>query len=88
MITIAGKNTTVGDELWHVGLRLWAQVTATGIVTINGVNDQKVKYSFTTGGVINGKKQLYWHSPLILDLPVRDISKYQRIMDALVKELQ
>jgi hypothetical protein len=87
MITVAGKNTLVGDELWHIGLRLWARVTAPGIVTINGVNDQVVKYAFTTGGFINGKKQLAWHSPLLLDLPVRDVSKYQRILDALVKEI-
>jgi hypothetical protein len=82
MTTIAGKSTKVGDELWHSGLRLWAQVTATGIVTIKGINDQTVKYTFTTGGLINGKKQLSWHQPLEFDVPSRDITKYQALLNA------
>jgi hypothetical protein len=81
MTTIAGKSTKVGDELYHVGLRLWARVTESGIVTINGINDQKVKYTFTAGGFINGKRQLYWHMPIVFDAPVRDISKYQTMLD-------
>jgi hypothetical protein len=82
MITVAGKNTLVGNELWHIGLRLWAKVTSPGIVTINGVNDQVVKYAFTTGGLINGKKQLSWHQPIVFESTSRDISKYQALLDA------
>jgi hypothetical protein len=82
MITIAGKPTTIGDELYHSGLRLWARVTANNIVTINGVNDQVVKYAFTTGGLINGKKQLSWHQPIVFESTSRDISKYQALLDA------
>jgi hypothetical protein len=82
MITVAGKNTQVGDELWHNGLRLWARVTEPGIVTINGINDQKVKYAFTNGGLINGKKQLSWHQPIVFESTSRDISKYQALLDA------
>lgn len=81
MTTIAGKPTQVGDELWHNGLRLWAKVTAPGIVTIKGINDQSVKYAFAAGGLINGKKQLSWHQPLVFDVPSRDISKYQALLD-------
>lgn len=81
MTTIAGKPTVVGDELWHNGLRLWAQVTEPGIVTIKGINDQKVKYAFATGGTINGKKQLSWHQPLVFDVPSRDVTKYQALLD-------
>ena len=82
MTTIAGKSTKVGDELFHLGLRLWARVTEPGIVTIKGINDQTVKYTFTTGGLINGKKQLAWHMPLEFDVPSRDITKYQAILIA------
>jgi hypothetical protein len=82
MTTIAGKTVNINDELWHIGLRLWARVTAANIVTINGVNDQVVKYAFTTGGLINGKKQLSWHQPLVFESTSRDISKYQALLDA------
>jgi hypothetical protein len=80
--TIAGKATKIGDELYHSGLRLWAKVTSPGIVTINGINDQVVKYAFTTGGFINGKRQLAWHMPLVFESTSRDISKYQALLDA------
>jgi hypothetical protein len=82
MTTIAGKSTKVGDELWHRGLNLWAKVTAPGIITINGVNGQVAKYTFTTGGLINGKPQLAWHQPLVFDVPSRDITRYQALLDA------
>jgi hypothetical protein len=81
MTTIAGKQTEVGDELWHNALGLWAQVTAPGIVTINGINDQKVKYAFTEGGKINGKRQLSWHFPLVFESASRDVTKYQALLD-------
>jgi hypothetical protein len=46
------------------------------------VNDQVVKYAFTTGGFINGKKQLSWHQPIVFESTSRDISKYQALLDA------
>jgi hypothetical protein len=79
--TIADKATKVGDELWYNSLGLWAKVTAPGIVTIEGINGQKVKYPFTAGGLINGKKQLSWHQPLVFDAPTRDVRKYQELLD-------
>jgi hypothetical protein len=82
MTTIAGKTVNINDELWHRGLNLWARVTAANIVTIKGVNDQVVKYAFTTGGLINGKKQLSWHQPIVFESTSRDISKYQALLDA------
>jgi hypothetical protein len=81
-ILIAGKATQVGDELWHSGLRLWTRVTEPGIVTIKGINDQVVKYAFATGGTIQGRKLLSWHQPIVFDVPSRDISKYQAVLDA------
>jgi hypothetical protein len=82
MTTIAGKPTQVGTELWHQGLGLWAQVSAPGVVTINGINGQKISHGFTTGGFINGRRMLYWHQPLVLDSQSRDITKYQALIDA------
>lgn len=86
MITIANKTVNVGDELYHVGLRLWAKVTAPGIVTIKGVNDQLVRYAFATGGLINGKEMLMWHQPIKLSLPTRDITKFQALLDTAVAQ--
>jgi hypothetical protein len=46
------------------------------------VNGQVAKYTFTTGGLINGKPQLAWHQPLVFDVPSRDITRYQALLDA------
>jgi hypothetical protein len=81
MTTIAGKTVLVGDELWFDRLGLWAQVTAPGVVTINGVNNQVVKYAFTTDGYINGRKALSWHQPIVFESSQRDITKYQAVLD-------
>lgn len=86
MITIAGKTVNVNDELWYESLGLWAKVTAPGIVTINGVNNQKVKYAFTNDGKIGGKIRLSWHQPIQLSLPTRDISKYQALLNTAVAQ--
>ena len=81
MTTIALRPTQVGDELYHSGLGLWCKVTAPGIVTINGINNQFLKCAFTTGGLINGRKQLSWHQPLVFDVPARNITKFQALLD-------
>jgi hypothetical protein len=56
------------------------------MVTIHGINDQKVKYAFTDGGKINGRRQLAWHQPLVFDLPSRDVSKYQALLDTAITQ--
>ena len=81
MTTIAGKPTQVGNELFHNGLKLWCKVVAPGIIEVKGVNDQIAKYAFTTGGLIQGRKLLSWHQPLVFDVPARDITKYQALLD-------
>jgi hypothetical protein len=81
MTTIAGRQVQLNDELWYNALGLWAQVTAPGVITVNGINGQLVKYAFTEGGKINGRKQLSWHQPLVFDAPVRDITRYQALLD-------
>lgn len=82
MNILAGKPTAVGDEIYHAGLALWCKVTEPGIVTINGVNGQKVKYAFSDNGKINGRKMLYWHMPLRFESSSRDVTKYQALLDA------
>ena len=37
------------------------------------------------GGIINGVRVVYWHAPLVLDLPTANIAKYQTLLDALVQ---
>lgn len=86
MITIAGKNTNVGDELWYDALGLWARVTEEGIITVKGVNDQVVKHRFTNDGKIGGKVRLSWHQPIKLSLPTRDITKFQALLDTAVAQ--
>jgi len=90
-MNIAGKPVLLGDELWHMGFRQWVRVvsvTPSTVVELVGVNGEKSKFVATEGGHISGRRQLYWHQQIDLDLPVRDISQYQEFVDALKKALR
>lgn len=83
MIKIAGKPISSGDVLWHYGLRVWATVRADATsVTVAGPSGQTATYPVQDGGLIAGRRQLYWHQPLVLDLPYRDVTKYQTMIEA------
>ena len=85
-MNIAGKPVLQGNELWHIGFRQWVKVVSTSpstIVELTGANGEKSKFVVTEGGNIAGRRQLYWHQPLVLDLPDRDVSAYQTFVDAL-----
>ena len=90
-MNIAGKPVLLGDELWHMGFRQWVRVvsvTPSTVVELVGVNGEKSKFVATEGGNIAGRRQLYWHQPLVLDLPDRDVSAYQIFVDALKQVLR
>lgn len=81
----------LGDELWHIGFRQWVKVislTPNTIVELIGVNGEKSRFVVTEGGNISGRRQLYWHPQLVLDVPQRDISKYQEFVDVLTRALR
>jgi hypothetical protein len=90
MISVAGREVKIGDPLYHIGLRAWGTVTGSdvgsAILTITGANDQSRSLYFTAGGMVNGKRVIYWHEPLVLDVPYQNIGKYQAILNALVQE--
>lgn len=83
-ILIAGKPVVIGDSLYHTGYQAWGRVTGfdmnTAILQIAGR-----KVYVANGGIAAGMQQVQWHEPLRLNLPVRDITKYQRMLDALVE---
>lgn len=88
---ISGKQATIGSELWHIGFRQWAVVTQTApdtTVELTDLSGRKYSFVATDGGLIAGRRQLYWHQPLMLDVPERDISKYQAFVDTLTQVLR
>jgi hypothetical protein len=85
---IANRSVVKGDILFHRAQRKWVTVVQTEpcIVEMQGAGGQAARFAVTADGNINGTRALYWHAPVELDLPVRDIGMYQRVLDALVKE--
>lgn len=88
-IIIAGREVHVGDVLYHTGYQAFGIVhaldmNAARLRFTNGVNQREIFVG--PGGIVGGRKQVFWHQPLQLDLPMQDIGSYQRILDALVGE--
>jgi hypothetical protein len=85
---IANRSVVKGDVLFHRAQRKWVTVVQTEpcIVEMLGSGGQAARFNVTAGGNINGIRALYWHEPVELDLHIRDIGMYQRVLDALVKE--
>jgi hypothetical protein len=85
---IAKRLVAKGDTLYHAAQRKWVTVIQAEpcIVEMLGSGGQAARFNVTAGGKINGIRALAWHAPIELDLPVRDIGMYQRVLDALVKE--
>lgn len=86
MITIAGRPVKVGDTLYHTGFQAWGTVHRldNGSVEyhIEGKSYGNVRKLFITqGGNINGQRCVYWHEPVVLDMPKADISQVQDMVD-------
>lgn len=88
---IANRLVKIGDTLYHKSLGVWGTVsrfdrTGSAVFEIkDGMRRRELIVQ--DGGLIFGKRQLYWHSPVVLDLPKQDISAIQRIVDAVASEL-
>lgn len=88
-VIIAGREVKVGDSLYHMGHQAW------GTVVLLDTNSAKLRIGnavgyrdvyVSAGGIAGGKRQVYWHEPLVLDMPFADIGRYQRALNALVGE--
>ena len=88
-IHIAGREVFAGNALYHVGYQAWGVVkgfdpSGPALLELSASNNQKVTLFVQSGGIINGVRVVYWHAPLVLDLPTANIAKYQTLLDALV----
>lgn len=88
-IVIAGRPVEVGNSLYHVGFKAWGVVKGfdpSGPALLElSAGSQNTTLFVQNGGIINGVRQVYWHSPLVLDLPTPNIAKYQTLLNALVQ---
>lgn len=91
MILIAGKRVKVGSRLYHKGYECWGRISrfdpsGSAEIIVKSHGGQR-KLLVQQGGVVNGRRQLYWHEPIQLDLPRQNVSAIQRIVDAVAKEI-
>ena len=88
-IVIAGRQVEVGNSLYHTAFKAWGVVkgfdpSGPALLELNASNNQKTILYVQNGGIVNGVRVIYWHAPLVLDLPTSNIAKYQTLLDALV----
>lgn len=84
-VQVAGRVVRVGDTLYHARFQAWGKVEQIeGTSASLRIGGQTVR--FTNEGMNAGSRQVFWHEPLFLDMPQRDISKYQRVLDKLIEE--
>ena len=89
-INIAGREVAAGNALYHVGYQAWGVVkgfdtSGPARLELNAGGGHKVTLFVTNGGLINGKRLVYWHVPLTLDVPYADVSKFQALLDTAVE---
>ena len=87
MIKIAGREVEPGDKVYHSVLEAWGHVrrydaSGSAEVILQNSNGSKRTLLVRDGGYVNGKRVIYWHEPLKLDLPVDITDKLQRLLDA------
>lgn len=92
MITIAGREVKKDDELYHVNRARWGVVIGIDegsvILRIPGqTSDDYIDMHVTQGGNVNGRHTVYWHPPLVLDLPQKDVTRVQRYVDFCLAEM-
>lgn len=90
-VVIAGRNVAMGSTLYHVGYRTWGTVvrfdTNSAVLRLTGTGGATREVYVTNGGIVGSVRQVYWHEPIELDLPVQDVTKYQKLVDFAVEEL-
>lgn len=90
-ILIAGRQVLKGDSLYHRGFESWGTVSrfdpsGSAELVIKGRGGIR-KMLVLNGGYINEKRQVFWHEPITIDLPLSNVSAVQRVVDVLAKEL-
>lgn len=90
-ILIAGRPVKVGDALYHKGFESWGRVSrfdpsGSAEFILKSHGGQR-KLLIQSGGVVNGRRQMYWHEPITLDLPRQNIQPLQRVVDAIASEI-
>ena len=89
-MVIAGRQVKVGDALYHMAFQAWGTVIGfdggSAKIRIVGANGHERILYAQNGGMINGARMLYWHTPLVLDAPVANIDKLQTVVNLLVQE--
>lgn len=89
-ISIAGRIVTVGDPLYNTAMRAWGTVSGydglSAVLTITGNDGASRTLYVQQGGYVNNLRVIYWHEPLVLDLPFQNITKYQQVLNSLVTE--
>ncbi len=88
-VSIAGRTVKLRDTLYHTGFRAWGEVVGfdTGSAKLKLTNGDRERVIYVhNGGTVNGVRAVYWHAPLQLDLPVNNIEKFQRMVNALAQE--
>lgn len=92
-VVIAGRTVRKGDALYHTGFQAWGTVenfdsASVALLRLIGPNGAPRTLRVLTGGNINGVRNIYWHVPMVLDLPEQDVGRYQRLLDTAVTEFQ
>lgn len=86
-VYIAGRQVKVGDSLYLASYRCFGEVIgfdgASAKVQVSNTPNQKRVIFVTTGGNVAGRRQAWWHVPLELDKPFRDITAFQDVVDVL-----
>lgn len=89
-IVIAGRVVKQGDTLFHVGWRTWGTVvgfdTNAAKLLLLGAGGSERTLPVSNGGMVAGTRQVYWHEPLQLDLPVQNVNKAQALIDFAVEQ--
>lgn len=90
-ITITGRHVLIGDPLYHTGFKAWGTVSGydgnSAKLDIIGANGQPRTLFVQQGGLVGGVRVIYWHEPLVFEVPFQSVSKYQRLLDAIVAEM-
>ena len=90
-IKIAGREVKVGDRLYHRKFDAFGTVTRIQTRNIELEVDSSLgvrnKIYVENGGIINRRKEIYWHRPLALDYPEQDISKIQDVVNVVLKAI-
>lgn len=90
-ILIADRPVRVGDKLYHVGFESWGTVTrydpsGSAELSMKGRGGIR-KVLVQNNGIVTGRRMVYWHEPLRIDMPFQNVSSMQRVIDVLAKEL-